>query len=126
MHAEHRVTGAPAGHAPFALWNHSGNRLVAVLLRSPLHSLVSRHLALISVTGRRTGAQHTFPVGYQEANEALTIPVMWPHRKLWWRNLRDGATVRLRLRGADRTGQARARVDDGGGVTVEVLLDPPA
>lgn len=116
----------PAGHAPFALWNRSGNRLVAGLLRSPLHPLVSRQLALISVTGRRTGAEHTFPVGYQEADEVLTIPVMWPQRKLWWRNLRDGATIRLRLRGEHRTGQARARVDDRGGVTVEVLLDPRA
>ncbi len=95
-----------------------------MLLRSKLHPLVSRHLALISVTGRRTGTEHTFPVGYQETNVALTIPVMWPQRKLWWRNLRDGATVRLRLRGADRTGHARARVDDRGGVTVEVLLNP--
>ena len=123
---ESHVTDVPAGHTPFALWNRSGNRLVAVLLRSPLHPLVSRRLALISVTGRRTGAQHTFPVGYQESNEELTIPVLWPERKLWWRNLRDGAAVRLRLRGADRTGQARARVDDRGGVTVEVLLDPRA
>jgi hypothetical protein len=115
---------APAGHAPFAFWNRSGNRLIAVLLRSPLHPLLSRGLVLISVTGRRTGAQHTFPVAYQETGDVLTIPVMWPERKLWWRNLRDGAAVRLRLRGVERTGQATARVDDQGVVTVEVSLDP--
>ncbi len=114
----------PPGHAPFALWNRSGNRVVAALLRSPLHPLVSRRLALISVTGRRTGAQHTFPIGYRETNGALAIPVMLPQRKLWWRNLRDGAPVGLRLRGEDRTGQGRAIVNDRGGVTVEVLLDP--
>ncbi len=114
----------PAGHAPFALWNRSGNRLVGLLLRSPLHPLVSRRLALITVTGRRTGAQHTFPIGYQDSNEKLTIQVLWPERKLWWRNLRDGAPVGLYLRGADRSGQARARVDDRGVVTVEVILDP--
>jgi hypothetical protein len=118
------VADVPAGHAPFALWNRSGNRLVAVLLRSPLHPLVSGRLALISVTGRRSGAQHTFPIGYQQTDEHLTIPVLWPQRKLWWRNVRDGATVRLRLRGAERTGQARARVDERGSVTVEVQLDP--
>jgi hypothetical protein len=117
------MTDAPPGHAPFALWNRSGNRLVAVLLRSALHPLVSRHLALISVTGRRTGAVHTFPVGFRESGDVLTIPVMLPQRKLWWRNLRDGAPVSLRLRGAERSGQAVARVDDGGGVTVEVRLD---
>ncbi|HXR29258.1 MAG TPA: nitroreductase/quinone reductase family protein [Solirubrobacteraceae bacterium] len=116
----------PAGHAPFALWNRSGNRVVGLLLRSPLHPLVSRGLTLITVTGRRTGREHTFPVGYKEDGENLTIPVMWPQRKVWWRNLRGGAPVRLHLRGADRTGQAHAREDDHGGVVVEVLLDPPA
>ncbi len=120
------MADAPAGHAPFAIWNRSGNRLIAVMLRSPMHRLLSRQLMLISVTGRRTGAVHTFPVAYEESGEQLKIPVMWPERKLWWRNLRDGAAVRLRLRGADRTGQATARVDDQGGVTVEVLLDPRA
>ncbi len=116
----------PAGHAPFAMWNRSGNRVVALLLRSRLHSLVSRRLTLITVTGRRTGRQHTFPVGYQQSAQRLTIPVLWPQRKLWWRNLRDGAPVQLHLRGADRTGQAHARVDDHDGVVVEVLLDPHA
>jgi hypothetical protein len=116
----------PAGHAPFALWNRSGNQVVVLLLRSPLHPLVSKRLTLITVTGRRTGREHTLPVAYQQRAEGLTIPVMWPERKLWWRNLRDGAPVVLRLRGADRTGQAHARVDDRGGVAVEVLLDPAA
>jgi hypothetical protein len=116
----------PAGHAPFAVWNRSGNRVIALLLRSRLHPLVSRQLALITVTGRRSGREHTLPVAYSESDRLLTIPVMWPQRKLWWRNLRDGAPVRLRLRGAERTGQAHARVDDDGGVRVEVLLDPAA
>jgi hypothetical protein len=118
------MADAPAGHGAFALWNRSGNRAVAALLRSPLHPLVSRRLTLLTVTGRRTGAQHTFPVGYSRSDERLTIPVLWPQRKVWWRNLRDGAPVRLRLRGEDRTGQAHARDDGSDGVSVEVLLDP--
>lgn len=64
------------------------------------------------------------PVAYSESDQLLTIPVMWPERKLWWRNLRDGAPVRVRLRGAARTGHGHARVDDDGGVRIEVLLDP--
>jgi hypothetical protein len=117
------VGDRPAGHAAFALWNRSGNRVVELLLRSPLHPLVSRRLALITVTGRRTGQKHTLPVGYEQSNERLTIPVLWPQRKLWWRNLRDGAPVWLHLRGTDRTGHAHARVDDRDAVIVEVLLD---
>jgi F420H(2)-dependent quinone reductase len=114
----------PAGHAPFALWNRSGNRIVRLLLRSPAHPLLGRRLTLITVTGRRTGREHTLPVAYRKLGESLTIPVMWPERKLWWRNLRDGAPVRLRLNGKDRSGRAHAKEGDRGEVSVEVLLDP--
>ncbi len=113
----------PDGHLPFTLWNHSGNRLVALLLRSPAHPLLSRQLALITVTGRRTGREHTLPIGYKREGQRLTIPVLWPERKLWWRNLRDGAPVRLRLQGREHTGQALAREQGPGKVTVEVELD---
>ena len=116
----------PAGHAPFALWNRSGNQVVALLLRSPVHSVASGRLALITVTGRRSGREHTLPVGYEQDGERLRIPVLWPQRKLWWRNLRDGAPVRLRLRGEARTGRAQAQVDDRGDVHVQVLLDARA
>lgn len=114
----------PAGHAPFAVWNRSGNQLVRLLLSSPLRSLAGRQLALITVTGRRSGREHTLPVGYKQNGERVRIPVMWPERKLWWRNLADGAPVRLRLRGVDRTGQAQVQGDERSGLTVEVLLDP--
>src|ERR1700684_1694841 len=70
----------PDGHAPFALWNRTGNRAVELLLRSPLHSVVSRHLALITVTGRRSGHDYTFPVGYRRTGDRVTIPVMLPAR----------------------------------------------
>jgi hypothetical protein len=116
----------PSGHAPFALWNHSGNRVVALLLRSPASPLLSRRLTLITVTGRRSGREHTLPVAYKQDGERLTIPVLWPERKLWWRNLRDGAPVRLRHRGADRTGDAHAHGDEHGEVSVDVQLNPAA
>jgi hypothetical protein len=104
----------PAGHAPFA---------IASLLRSPAHPLLSGQLTLITVTGRRSGREHTLPVAYKQDGEHLQIPVMWPERKLWWRNLRDGAEVRLRHRGEDRTGRARTLGEEDDGVSVEVQLD---
>jgi hypothetical protein len=115
---------APPGHLPFAVWNRSGNRLVRALIESPLHRLVSGRMTLITVTGRRSGRQHTLPVEYTLDGERVTIPVMWPQRKLWWRNLQDGAPVKLLLRGAKRTGQAKANVAADGDVKVEVTLDP--
>jgi hypothetical protein len=54
----------------------------------------------------------------------VTLNVDWPERKLWWRNLRDGARVELRLVGVRRTGMAWARGDERAGVSVEVELDP--
>lgn len=113
-----------SGYLPFAVWNRTGNRLVAAMLRSPLHPLVSRRLALITVTGRRTGREITLPVGYSHADGALAIPVLFPQRKLWWRNLRGGARVSLRLRGEDRGGHAQAH-EASGRVSVEVVLDEP-
>lgn len=112
-------------HAPFALMNRSVNLLLRALLRSPLHRLVSGRLVLITVTGRRSGRLYTFPVAYSASGDLVTIGVGWPERKRWWRNLRgDGASVRLRLRGAERTGHAVAHGDEATGVTVEVRLDP--
>jgi hypothetical protein len=114
----------PDGHAPFALWNRTGNRAVELLLCSPLHPVVSRHLALITVTGRRSGHDYTFPVGYRRTGDRVTIPVMLPARKVWWRNLQGGARVRLRLAGEQHSGLAEVRGDERSGVSVEVQLDP--
>ena len=122
--ARRYIHAMPEGHAPFALWNRTGNRAVAVLLRSPLHRLLSGQLALISVTGRRSGHSYTFPVGYRRAGDRVTIPVGWPARKVWWRNVRGGARVRLRMGNEERSGLADVRGDERSGVIVEVQLDP--
>lgn len=93
MIADGRRTGGdtvarmPSGHAPFAVLNRTGNPILVGLLRSPLHRLVSNNLALITVTGRRSGKSRTFPVGYRRDGNRVTIAVGWPERKLWWRNL---------------------------------------
>jgi len=112
----------PAGHKPFVVWNRSGNLLVAALLRSPAHPLLSGRLALITVTGRRSGRKHTFPVSYEETADGLLVPVMWPERKLWWRNLRDEEKVEVRLRGTAREGHAQAVEHGSGDVSVRVRL----
>lgn len=111
------------GHAYFAVHNRTINPLVRGLLRSPAHKLLSRRLLLITVTGRRSGRPFTIPVGYREAEGGLEIAVGWPERKRWWRNLRGGAPVAVRLRGEERRGWAEAHGDERAGVTVSVALD---
>jgi F420H(2)-dependent quinone reductase len=112
-------------HTPFAVVNKAINPLVRGLLRSPAHGLVSSHLALLTVTGRRSGRTFTFPVGYDREDERVTIGVDWPDRKRWWRNLLEAAPVEIWLAGVRRTGTGQARGDEHTGVTVEIQLDGP-
>ena len=110
-------------HTPFVVLNRVVNPLVRGLLRSPAHGLLSGRLALLSVTGRRSGHTFTFPVGYHRDGDRVTISVASPERKRWWRNLIDAAPVELWLAGVRRAGTGQARGDEQTGVTVEIELD---
>jgi F420H(2)-dependent quinone reductase len=112
-----------SGHGRFGFLNRTGNPILKALLRSPLHGVASGRLALITVTGRRTGRRFTFPVGYTKRDDRVTIGVGWPERKVWWRNLRQPAPVKMRIRGQSYTGTAVADGDEQSGVRVNVTLD---
>ena len=114
----------PAGHRFFAVFNRTVNPVTRTVLRSPAHGLLSKNLALITVTGRRSGREFTFPVGYRHQGDRVEIVVGRPERKVWWRNLREGGAVGLRLAGEELSGWAQARGDERSGVTVVVKLDP--
>ncbi|HEX4817381.1 MAG TPA: nitroreductase/quinone reductase family protein [Nonomuraea sp.] len=85
------------------------NPVVAWLLRTPLHDLLSRRIALLTVTGRRSGAAIRLPVQYERDGDVLTV--VSSSRRLWWRNLEGGAPVRLVLEGEAREGYAKVRRD---------------
>jgi len=88
------------GRTSFAVLNRAINPLVAWLIRSPLHWLGSRRLALITYTGRRSGRRYTIPVGYEMAGLQVTITVGSPDGKVWWRSLTGaGAPVERVVRG---------------------------
>jgi hypothetical protein len=57
---------------------------------------------------------------YAEREGTLTIFVGRPERKKWWRNLRGGAEVEVRLRGRRIRGQAEVVEDSA---AVETYLD---
>jgi deazaflavin-dependent oxidoreductase (nitroreductase family) len=87
------------------------NPLMTMLLRSPLHFLVSDPLLLVTFTGRKSGREHTTPVGYEQRDGALYVTTQTD--RVWWRNLRGGAEVTVRLGGERRRGRAEAIEDDG-------------
>ncbi|MDJ1420542.1 MAG: nitroreductase family deazaflavin-dependent oxidoreductase [Candidatus Methanoperedens sp.] len=68
-----------------------------LLLRSPLHMLASKSTLLITFTGRKSGKSYTTPVNYVPDGDVLYIVSL--RSRTWWRNLRGGAHVIVRLRG---------------------------
>jgi hypothetical protein len=86
--------------------------LVAAILRSPLHPLLSFGLLLISFEGRKTGRRYTFPVGYQQSGETITVLASRARRKSWWRNFREPRPVEVLVRGRQLRGEGRALAGD--------------
>jgi deazaflavin-dependent oxidoreductase (nitroreductase family) len=74
------------------------NFFVKLLLRSPLHGLASHGMILITYTGRKTGQRHTVPVSYAIDDDGTLVTTSFKSR-VWWRNLRGGAPVTVRLEG---------------------------
>ena len=106
---------------------HVVNPVVAAILRSRFHHLLSGRLIVLSYSGMRSGRTIAVPVGYKElAPGRLRISVGNPSRKVWWRNLRGGAAVTVTLRGLAKPGVAHAQEAEPAGVTVEVQLDEPS
>ena len=62
------------------------NSLVAGLLRSPVHRLLSGSTTLVRYRGRRSGQEIVLPVQYARSGADLIILVGRPHDKVWWRN----------------------------------------
>lgn len=86
------------------------NPIVRFLLRSRIHFFWSRSLMLITFTGRRSGRQFTTPVRYIRDGE--TVRCFTSAENQWWRNLRGGAGVMLRIEGRDAAYHANAVQND--------------
>ena len=102
------------------------NGFFVALIDAPvLGGLVRKTMINIRYVGRRSGKTIETPVGYRRSGNLVTINVMSPDNKVWWRNfLGDGGPITLlRLDGADRTGHAVADRDERGRVAVKVTLD---
>jgi hypothetical protein len=81
-----------------------------LLLGSPLHFVVSKSLMLITFTGRNSRRQFTTPVRYFRDGE--TVRSFTSAESQWWRNLRGGADVVLRIEGRDAPYRATAVEND--------------
>jgi F420H(2)-dependent quinone reductase len=108
----------------FRVMNRTVNPVLKAVLRSPLHGLASRRVALVTYTGRKSGREYTIPTFYREKADEVTIAVGWPDRKVWWRNLTgEGGPVRLVVRGRELRGHAVATRDPGRDALVRVRIE---
>ena len=88
----------------------SGNDFMTWVLRSPFHSILSNGMMLITVGGRKTGKEYTFPVGYYREGEYLWV--ITSRDRTWWRNLQGGAEVGLLLKRKPVTAFAEPELEE--------------
>lgn len=84
------------------------NPLAKSISRSPFHGMMSHRLLLITFLGRKSGKQYTTPISYVQQGDTLLLGV----GGRWWKNLRGGASVQIRLRGKTYAGRAEAWTDE--------------
>ena len=101
--------------------NRIANPWMTWLLRSRLHTLISGTTMLITLTGKKTGWRYTIPVDYARDGDSLIVTSRAD--RMWWRNLRGGAPVELRLRTSDL--QGHAEVIEGAAAVSSVLRQAP-
>lgn len=88
------------------------NQAMKLVLASPMHAMVSKTLLLLTFTGRKSGKTYTTPVSYSQFDDQVLI---FTHAT-WWKNLRSGKPVKLRLRGRDFLGNTETIAQDKGTV----------
>lgn len=95
-----------------SFFNQVGNQFMKVILRSPLHGLLSGGIVLVTVRGRKSGKAYTTPVNYLRQGDVLRIVSL--RNRTWWRNLRGGSPITLHLQGQDMKGRGTVIEDDQG------------
>ncbi len=93
------------------------NNTMKLVLRSPLHGMVSKTTLLITFTGRKSGKTYTTPVSYSQNGDQVTI---FSHAT-WWKNLRGNSQVTLRLRGREVRGLAEPVAEDKHAVAIGLV-----
>lgn len=87
------------------------NTVIATILRSPLHPLLSGMVVLLRYRGRRSGRRYTIPVQYVEHDNRFVVAALDADRKQWWRNVLARPEIEMLHRRRWRS--ARAEVVKG-------------
>lgn len=86
--------------------NKIANPFVRLILRSPLHGIMSASVMLITYTGCKSGKEYTLPVQFASENHTINIVPGNANKKTWWRNLRREPAMKLWMAGVAKSGRA--------------------
>ena len=84
------------------------NPIMKMILKSSIHKVVSDGILIIIFKGIKTGKEYSTPISYFLENGTIYC---FTHAQ-WWRNLAEGAEVKVRLKGQDTVGFAQAEAED--------------
>lgn len=87
------------------------NRVVRLLLHSPLHGVMSGNIMVVYFRGRRTGRRRWTPVRYLPEGEGGVL-CLTGRETGWWPNFLDPGPVELQLAGRRVAATAHALPDD--------------
>lgn len=96
------------------------NVFMVWFLKTPgLQRAIGKGVALLTITGRKSGKEYVIPVSYARFDGGVMM--LTRAARTWWRNLRGGAPVQLRLAGEKYVGTAVAHV--GGAEDIEAVTE---
>ena len=94
------------------------NPIIAWILRSPLHGLLGGSLMVVTYKGRKSGKVYHTPVNCVRDGDTWLVTSL--RRRTWWRNLRGGAPVTVRVQGRDLKTVCEV-LEDGEGVAANLM-----
>lgn len=83
------------------------NAVPTLILRSPLHGVLSRRMLELEFVGRRTGRRFRTPLAYARADDGWLVSTDSP----WWRNLAAIPECTVHVAGSTQPMRA-TRIDD--------------
>ena len=86
------------------------NPVMKTVLRSPLHRMASKTIALLRFRGRASGREFVTPLSYVRDDQ--TVWFLSNHSTNWWKNFREG-DVPVSIEIARKTVNGTARLWDG-------------
>jgi len=84
--------------------NELRDAVTRVILKSPMHPIISQDTGILTLTDPQSGNYLSYPVGYEKMGD--TYLVFRRRKENCWKKFEHGAPVRLKLEGKEYEGWA--------------------